>query len=79
MNHFQRASGLVSAVVEEWELIVKKVAKAEVGEKVVCGRAVRWWDDKIKQKIEHRRVAYKKILRVRKIYGRNIANCVQGE
>ena len=27
---------------------------------VVCGRAVRWWDDEIKQKIEHRREAYKK-------------------
>ena len=34
-----RGSGLVSAVVEEWEQVVKKVAKAEVGEKVVvCGR-----------------------------------------
>ena len=68
-------SGLV---VEEWEQVVKKVAKAEVGEKVVvCGRAVRWWDDEIKQKIEHRREAYKKILRVRIIYRRNIiVNCV---
>ena len=56
-------SGLVSAVVEEWEQVVKKVAKAEVGEKVVvCGRAVRWCDDEIKRKIEHRREAYKKIL-----------------
>ena len=56
-------SGLVSAVVEEWEQVVKKVAKAE-GEKVVvvCGRAVRWWDGEIKQKIEQRREAYKKIL-----------------
>ena len=60
-------SGLV---VEEWEQVVKKVAKAEVV--VVCGRAVRWWDDEIKQKIEHRREAYKKILRVRNI----IVNCV---
>ena len=34
------------------------MAKAEVGEKVVvCGRAVRWWDDEIKQKIEQRREA----------------------
>ena len=56
-------NGLVSAVVEEWEQVVKKVARAEVGEKVVvCGRAVRWWDDEIKQKIEHRREAYKKVL-----------------
>ena len=27
---------------------------------MVCGRAVRWWDDEIKQK--QRREAYKKIL-----------------
>ena len=38
------------------------MARAEVGEKVVvCGRAVRWWGDRIKQKIEQRREAYKKI------------------
>ena len=56
-------SGLVSAVVEEWEQVVKTVAKAEVGENVVvCGRAVRWWHDEIKQKIEQRRNAYKKTL-----------------
>ena len=50
----------------------------KAGEKVVvCGRAVRWWDDEIKQKIEHRREAYKKYLRVRIIYRRNIiVNCV---
>ena len=54
-------SGLVSVVVEEWEQVVNRVARAEVGEKVVvCGRAVRWWDDEIKQKIEQRREAYKK-------------------
>ena len=29
---------------------------------VVCGRAVRWWDDEIKQKIEQRREAFKKII-----------------
>ena len=44
-------SGLVSAVVEEWEQVVKKVAKAEVGEKVVvCGRTVRWWDDELSRR-----------------------------
>ena len=33
----------VSEVLEDWESIENRVAKAEVGEKVVvCGRAVRW-------------------------------------
>jgi hypothetical protein len=57
-------NGLVSAVVEEWEQVVKKVARAEVGEKVVvCGRADRWWDDEIKQKIEQRIEVYKKFVK----------------
>ena len=34
---------LVSEVLEDWESIVNRVAKVEVGEKVVvCGRAIRW-------------------------------------
>jgi hypothetical protein len=49
--------------VQEWEQVVKKVATVEVGEKVVvCGRADRWWDDEIKQKIEQRKEVYKKIV-----------------
>ena len=28
----------------------------------MCGRAVRWWDDEIKQKIEQRKEVYKKIV-----------------
>ena len=47
----------------EWESIVNRVAKNVVGEKaIVCGRAVRWWDDEIKTNIEHRREIYKKIV-----------------
>ena len=38
--------------------------RAELGEKVVvCGRAVRWWYDEIKQKTEQKREVYKKILK----------------
>ena len=54
VNEGISGNGLVSAVVEEWEQVVKKVARAEVEEKVVvCGRAVRWWDN------QQRREAYK--------------------
>ena len=46
-----RGGELVGKVLEEWKRIVNRVAKAEVGEKViVCGRSVRWWDDEIKGK-----------------------------
>ena len=59
-----RGRELVSEVLEDWESIVNRVAKAEVGEKVVvCGRAARWWDNEIKAKIEQRRELYKRILR----------------
>ena len=40
---------LVNEVLMEWENIVNRVAKSEVGEKkFVCGRAARWWDNEIK-------------------------------
>ena len=59
-----RGRELVSEVLEDWESIVNRVAKAEVGEKVVvCGRVARWWDDEIKARIEQRRELYKRILR----------------
>ena len=53
---------LVSGVLHEWESIVNRVAKKEVGEKmVVCGRAARWWDSELKDKISLRREVYKVI------------------
>lgn len=54
---------LVNEVLVEWESIVNKVAKAEVGDKmIVCGKAARWWDDEVKAKIEHRRQVYREIV-----------------
>ena len=39
---------LVNEVLMEWVIIVNRVAKSEVGEKmIVCGRAARWWDNEI--------------------------------
>ena len=39
-----------STDVEDWESIVNRVAKVEVGEKVVvCGKAVRSWDDEMQR------------------------------
>ena len=59
-----RGRELVRVVLEDWESIVNRVAKAEVGEKViVCGRTARWCDNEIKAKIERRRELYKRILR----------------
>ena len=54
---------LVNEVVMEWENVVNRVAKCELGEKmIVCGRAARWWDEQIKDKINARRQLYKKVV-----------------
>ena len=59
-----RGRELVSEVLEECESIVNRVTKAEVQEKVVvCGRAVRLWDNEIQAMVEQRRELYKRILR----------------
>ena len=40
----------------------QRVASKEIGEKViVCGKAAKWWDAKIKEKIRLRRQVYKEI------------------
>ena len=55
-------SELVNEVLKEWERIVNRVAKTEVGEKmIVCGRVARWWDDEVRARIEHRRQVYRLI------------------
>ena len=47
---------LVNEVLKGWESIVNRVAKREVGDKmIVCGRTARWWDNEIKQKISSSR------------------------
>ena len=52
-----------SNTVMEWESVVNRVAKCELGEKIrVCGRAARWWDEQIKDKINARRQVYKKVV-----------------
>ena len=57
---------LVNEVLGEWESIVNRVAKREVGDKmIVCGRAARWWDNEIKEKISLRREVYKKVIKSR--------------
>ena len=43
---------------------------------IVCGRAARWWDNEIKEKISLRRELYK-LLMVGKIYGMSIVDCVK--
>ena len=47
----------------EWESVVNRVAKCELGEKMIVGsRAARWWDEQIKDKINARREVYKKVV-----------------
>ena len=50
-------------VLREWECIVNRVAKSEVGKKmIVCGKSARWWDSEVKNKINSRRKVYKNVL-----------------
>ena len=43
--------------------VVNRVAKCELGEKmIVCGRAARWWDEQIKDRICIRWEVYKKVV-----------------
>ena len=63
---------LVNEVLMKWENIVNRVAKSEVG--IVCGRAARWWDNEIKEKICLRRELYKKVIND---YGMSTVDCVK--
>ena len=54
---------LVNEVVMEWESAVNRVAKCELGEKmIVCSRAARWWDEQIKDRINARWEVYRKVI-----------------
>ena len=66
----------VNEVVMEWESAVNRVAKCELGEKmIVCGRAARWWDEQIKDKINARcEVGMRRLLMILKICGMSIVD-----
>ena len=58
-----RGHDLVNEVLYKWESIVNKVARREIGDKmIVCDRAAKWWDSEILKKIKCRRELYKKII-----------------
>ena len=63
MNKGLKGQALVGEVLREWECIVNRVVKSEVGEKmIVCGKSVRWWNSEVKDKINSRRKVYKNVL-----------------
>ena len=51
---------LVDEVLMEWERVVNRVAVG--GKMIVCGRAARWWDGEIRDKISLRREVYRKMV-----------------
>ena len=54
---------LISEVLQEWQGIVNREAKSEIGEKViVCRRSARSWDSEIKERIMLRWQLYKKAI-----------------
>ena len=32
--------------------VVDRVGKEEVGQKIICGRAAKWWDEELKDKLK---------------------------
>ena len=62
------------------ESVVNRVAKCELGEKmIVCGRAARWWDEQIKDRINARREVkcIRRLLMVGRICGMSIVDYVR--
>ena len=63
MNKGLKSHALVSEVLRERGNIVSRVAKKEVGGKmIVCGKSARWWDSEVKDKKNSRRQLYKNVL-----------------
>ena len=68
----------MNEVVMEWESVVNRVAKRELGEKmIVCGRAARWWDEQINDRINARREVYRKVVNGERICGMSIVDYVR--
>ena len=64
---------LVNKVVIEWESAINRVAKCELGEKIiVCARAARWWDEQIKDEITQNGKYIRRLLMVGKICGMSL-------
>ena len=43
-------------IIEGWEQLVKNTASKVVGKKlIVCNRAVKWWDEEVKEAVRVRR------------------------
>ena len=62
--------------------VVNRVAKCELGEKmIVCGRAARWWDEQIKNRIKNRinarRECVGRLLMVERICGMSIVDYIR--
>ena len=63
MSKGLKGHAFAGEVLREWESIVNRVAKREMGEKlIVCGKSARWWDSEVKDKINSRRKLYKSML-----------------
>ena len=56
-NDIER-DGAGARIIEGWEQLVKTTASKVIGKKlIVCNRAVKWWDEEVKEAITSRRKA----------------------
>ena len=58
----------------EWESVVNRVAKCELGKEIVYGREARWWDEQIRTELMQDGKCMIKLLMVEKICGMSIVD-----
>ena len=69
---------LVNEIVMEWESVVNRVAKCELGEKmIVCGRAARWWMSRLKTELTQDGKCIGRLLMVERICGMSVVDYVR--
>ena len=57
-------------IIETWEHLVKTTASKVIGKKlIVCNKAVKWWDDEVKEAIRVRREAHARYIGNKKAAG----------
>ena len=51
-NDIERDDAGARIIIEGWEQLVKTTASKVIGKKlIVCNRAVKWWDEEVKEAI----------------------------
>ena len=53
-------------IIRGWKQLVKNTANEVIGKKlIICNRAVKWWDEEVKEAMTVRREAYARVHRIK--------------